>query len=221
MTKSKEGVRMASAAQENKAFNFHINCDSRVIRSMALPFFERVEQALKKEGFSNDIEPFSLPTGFFSEFEDTEPRAAAGRTPWIIGLSLFLGSSLRDWATNKGLDYVFEQKMQPAIALLKEHYATEREKFPKNSNFCFQYGTWYAKDEIYLQLNIYVESPEDLAHLKMVIGNAERETESMIRHQSLSRKVVIFTVVEGKIVGTPVISNKLLQLMPNHTVQQR
>jgi len=202
----------------DKAFIFHQRCDSRSMKTVALPFFEAVHSNLIDCGFVENLQGFSLPAGFFAAFEDKSPQAAAGSKGWIVGLSLFLGCSIGEWSLNKSYDYLYNEKIQPAIQVLKDKITGEKAQLPGNSSYCFQYGIWYAADETYLQLNIYVDKPEDLGQIKNLILRAENETQKMIAKQKMFQKVIIFTVKSGEIVGNPIVSDKLLQLMPNKTL---
>lgn len=199
----------------SNAMRFYQNCDLRTAETIALPFFKTIHQTLEEIGFTDEISHFTLPQEFLEELQTQGPQMAFRPGPILIGLSLFMTTTLGNWAMEKAFDYTLEEKLTTAFDKLKVSLIDEQTRIGKASKYCFDIGSWYEPDRVYVLLKVYVNSPEELKETTQLFRKAQVLVHNRIKITKEVNKVFIFEVTDGDLIETPQVADKIPGRQPN------
>ncbi|MRR06381.1 MAG: hypothetical protein EG828_05465 [Deltaproteobacteria bacterium] len=191
------------------AIRFYQDCDSTTAKTIAMPFFNAIHETLEEIGFSEEITLFSAPPEFFVELQTQEPQMAFRPGYLLLGLALFIKTSMGDWIAEKTYDYVFEEKLAPAIEKLKESLVDEQKRIGRASKYCFDIGSWYEPDRVYVLLKVYINSPEDLKDTTHHFRKAQTIIHKRVQITKEVNKVFIFEVTDGALNEVPQVTDKI------------
>ncbi len=96
-------------------------------RDFALPFLTAVNEDLAQNGFHDldaDVgyeyldENFTIAPSFFSP-QSSSPTAVFGADDLAIGIFIFIGAALGEWAVERVADGVFGRRIKPHLSILR------------------------------------------------------------------------------------------------------
>jgi len=197
------------------AMSFYQNCDLATTETIVLPFFKTIHETLEEIGFSEEISHFTLPREFFEELQTQGPQMAFRPGHMLIGLSLYMTTSLGNWALEKAFDYTLEEKLTTTFEKLREILADEQTRIGRASKYCFDIGSWYEPDRVYVLLKVYVNSPERLKDTTQLFRKAQVLVHNRIKITKEVNKVFIFEVTDGVLNEAPQVTDKIPGRQPN------
>jgi hypothetical protein len=96
------------------------------MQKLMMPFVEKIENEFRASGFADALDNPRLPPGKVPHRKPITAEAVV--TPIIIGLALFLGSSVGSWAVGRVCDELWDKKIVLGIRKLRERYKRNFER---------------------------------------------------------------------------------------------
>lgn len=202
-------------AEVMNAIRFYQDCDLTTAKTIAIPFFKTINETLQEIGFSEETTSFTVPPEFFTELQTKGPQAAIRHGYLLLGFALFIKSTMGDWIAEKAYDYVLEEKVAPAFEKLKESLIDEQKRIGRASKYCFDIGSWYEPDRVYVLLKVYVNSPEDLKDTTQYFRKAQTLVHKRIQITKEVNKVFIYEVTDGVLNDVPQITDRIPGRQPS------
>lgn len=170
------------------------------------PFVQEVVESLRNSGYGNAVDnPQGYPYG------DGYPygvgsrgfTADAGVGEFVIGFSIFLGTSVGSWAVGKICDDLWAQKIAPALRNMAAKYKRRFEKKENAIDVIFRLEVYYGHDDLKVVVYSKSSSTASIESLERLVPEAEKRALAWVAEKGITSKVIRFNIVEGELSPNP------------------
>lgn len=166
-------------------------------------------ESLEAEGFEyvGDIESsLHLPAGLRNGETSSDATAALGIDDALVGISLYLGAKLADWAVDRVCDWLWEKEIRgPLAKMIQRRRADGRSDSPQTVFF----GVWYDVDGVYIGAVATLDEQYDGSSLAELIPEAQRRGLEWVRTHGITHPVVIFPIRHGELATVPTLTDSI------------
>jgi len=96
-----------------------MGCDGNafLVENCLLPFIKDLHDGLREGGFSEDLDGFALPPGYYLRRyrRSTTRKSALDGSELAVIVSIFVGLSVARWAVSPTCDTLWEKLLGPAV----------------------------------------------------------------------------------------------------------
>ena len=124
--------------------------------SLTMPFIKDAQSALTPAGFGDSLIGLHVPPGLLPR--GGQPvTAIVGPAELLLGISIFLATSIGSWAVGKVCDEILDKKIGPSFRELKKRYVQTGPNPPPPIKF--EFSVWYDVDEVYVRVIAELSAP--------------------------------------------------------------
>lgn len=206
-------VKRDNGAELSAGMTFRFQGSASDFRNTAGPFFEGAEHKLRKMGFVDASEWLaSSATSTNAPFELAKRtqtfRADIGLSGVVVGIIVFLGSTVGSWAVSKVCDEIYEKGIRPHLRATLKRLAKKRQG-PPHRGLVFQFGVWFAADNVYVQVIMEIDPVEDGEKLQALIPQAFVYAREWLDKHGVTHRFVTYRISGGQLSSTPQLSHTL------------
>ncbi len=177
------------------------------LQKIVKPFMNEVYEGLEEEGFkSEDLRDFNIPGNLLPAPEfHTGPRGDFGASALVIGVSVFLGTTIGAWAVEKVCDEVYDVKIRPAFRNLLTNWGKSKNK--QHPATTIRFSIWYDVDQIMVNVVAEGSSKEELKQASELIPEAHKAALSWLENHGIQKKVLTYRIRQGQLSKFPELSD--------------
>jgi hypothetical protein len=180
---------------------------------VVMPFLKNVDSGLRKLGFV-DAQEWLLNYGSSDVPLALTRRVPASRTgsaisEFLIGIGIFLGSSIGGWAVKKFCDEVYDVSIGPSVRQLMTKLAKRNQNEQESRILRFQLGVWFATDRVHVQLVLETDGKEDTEVLMTLIPEAFRRAQRWVEQHGVTHPFMTYHLMHGQLSSAPQLSEEL------------
>lgn len=175
------------------------------VKDYAMPFLAEIDNSLAELGMgtgeqSTDASSFSVPEGLFpkSKLADTLPRADLGISALVVGVTLFLGTSVGSWAVQKLCDEYYNAKVRPALVGLVRRWRKDKHSRGKPPPVAV-FDHWFDVDQVLVRVALWLDGQVDKSDPTKHITEALRSAQDYIKNNGVTRPVMVYRVRNGEL----------------------
>ena len=176
------------------------------VQEYVLPFVRDVADGLHEAGLADLGKSglrLSVPNELLGGGTRTSPTAVID--PWtvFVGVSLFLGATVGDWALGKMLDEIYEAKIRPALKKLLTRTRAQKD----GPGLVFTIGTWFDVDEVYVEVVVETgPEDEDIDGYDDLVKQAWLQARDWVQSHGVTHRYMQYRIRQGKVSSVPKLS---------------
>ena len=206
-------VKRNNGAELSAGMIFRFQGSASDYRNIAGPFVEGAEHRLRTMGFVDASEWLaSSATNTNPPFELAKRtqtfRADIGLSGVAVGIVIFLGSTVGSWAVSKVCDEIYEKGIRPHLRATLKRLTKKRQETPHRS-LAFQFGVWFAADNVYVQVIMEIDPGEDSEKLQALIPQAFVYARQWLDDHGVTHRFVTYRISGGQLSSTPQLSHTI------------
>lgn len=178
-------------------------------RKIQSEFWSPAGESLEADGFEyvGDVDDsLNLPPTLLSKSRNMEPTMAVGVDDAIVILSLFIATSVGQWAVGKVCDELWERKFRkPFARMLKRRRSEGFASKPMTVSF----GVWYDTDGVYIGATATVTADDWDNRLADLIPEAQRRGQEWVETHGVTKPVVEFPIRDGELAADPTLLDSI------------
>jgi hypothetical protein len=187
------------------------------------PFFDEIWEALHQAGFV-DFDPsymqdnFDVPAEISAiEIRTGQPTMVFGPGEFCLAISLFLGTSLGQWAVAKAYDEVYNAKLRPALQnlfakLRKRRNAKRGTRSPEITTLVFNF--WFDTSQVLVRVLAKVKPEEDHNAVEALVPEALRKALAWTEQHGITHRVLTYRIANSEITEHPILSEPISSYLP-------
>jgi len=158
---------------------------------LAMPFLEEAVIPLVQEGIT---ETSQYPIGF-TNVQTAGPTAIFGVDDAIVGIALFLGTGMGQWAIGRICDGIWVKTVRPALRHL---FQRRREEVGERA-LTFSFGAWFDTDGVFVQVITTLQQGEDAKKVEELVPEAFRRALTWIEQHGVQQPVLVYRIRGGNL----------------------
>jgi hypothetical protein len=150
---------------------------------------------------STDALSFSAPKGLFpkSKLEDRFPRADLVISALVVGIILFLGTSVGSWVVGKLCDEYYNAKLRPALVGLVRRWRKDKYSRGKHSPVAIS-DHWFDVDQVLVRVALPLDGEVDgESDPTKHITEALRSAQGFVNNNRVTHPVIVYRVRHGQL----------------------
>jgi hypothetical protein len=189
-----------------RAFSLTWGGKNHPVQELARPFLDELEGELTgAAGFQllrQSFDDFHIPDEIFGlRKRDKGPTAVIDGITLVVGLSVFLGTSIGGWAVSRVCDDVFDAKVRPALARLFQKQ--QQDKILRRRELIVRFGAWYDTDGIFVEVIAAIGPEDDRDRVEELLPEAHRRALVWIEQHGITKPVLTYRVRHGDLSKFP------------------
>lgn len=162
----------------------------------ALPLVQGIGEGVRKAGLARALDEPILPP--HAKRLRTHVKMDAAITTAIIGLAVFLGSSLGSWAVSRVCDELWDNRIRPVLSRFR------RSKLKRSATpFWLEFSVYYAHDDVTVTVRALVASNRDLLAAERLVPAAERKALAFLAANGIDCRELIYTLRDRQLSEAP------------------
>ena len=173
-----------------------------VNEELSLPFLVEAIRGLTEDGFE---EKSQLPIDVISH-QKTLPSGVFGvDDAALIGIAIFMGTSVGSWSIGRVCDQVWDGKSKPAVRNL---FGRRKEKCLDSQKVILTFGVWFDVDQVFIQVIATLEPGHDSKVIEDLVPEAFRRAEAWIKVHGVQAPVLVYRITSGRVSSVPTLAQE-------------
>ena len=127
-------------------------------------------------------------------------RMELGVSAAVIGLVIFVGTSVGSWVVRKLCDGLWDSHIRPALSRFRENTPTVQ---AKPHPFWFEFSVYYVRDDFLVTVRALIANPQDMAVAEQLIPDAQRSALAWVESRGIDCRELVYTIRDGMLSSIP------------------